>query len=178
MLISSLPFILQWSPYSLINQRSTNITLSNQVTLCLTSKGTRMLHLWLRYSFLGFNSWLLDLGCYETSVLTYANTSKVTQVLWSLFTLNTAKLLILTLNRNNTSPSSELLFRNARWLEREASEMSGWFFLNKKDRRVLFLIPIFFSTPLKKSFPVGGFYELLLCPITAKLTYKHISWLS
>lgn len=58
----------------------------------------------------------------------------------------------------------EALFRNAKWLEREASEMHGWFFSLKRDRRVLFLIPVFFLTPLKKSFPVAGFYELLLCP--------------
>lgn len=177
MLISSLPFILQWNPYTITSSRNYNAQVTNQLTVCLTRKGNLMVHTWLRYSFLCFNSWLLDLGAYESSVLTFSSCAKVSQVLWSLFVLNNKRLLLLTLDSKNTSLSSELLFRNARWLEREVSEMSGWFFLNKKDRRVLFLIPVFFSTPLKKSFPVGGFFELLLCPITSRLSYKHVSWL-
>lgn len=76
------------------------------------------------------------------------------------------------------STSLEGYFRNAKWLEREAGEMHGWFFLNKKDRRTLFLMPVFFMTPLKKAFPLGGFFEILLCPLSAKLAFRHVSWLS
>jgi NADH:ubiquinone oxidoreductase subunit C len=45
--------------------------------------------------------------------------------------------------RQRVLPSIERLFRNARWLEREVGEMHGWFFSAKRDRRALFLMPLF-----------------------------------
>lgn len=117
----------------------------------------------------------MDLGLYET---THARPSGPLAVLWNVFALNSARLLCLSWGAAQHSSTLELFFRNAKWLEREASEMHGWFFNLKRDRRTLFLIPVFFSTPLKKAFPLGGFFEVLLCPLTAKLTFRHVSWLS
>ena len=74
--------------------------------------------------------------------------------------------------------TSEGFFRNARWLEREAGEMAGVFFKGKRDRRTLFGLPIFYTNPLRKAFPVGGLFDLGLCPLTHKLVFRHISWLS
>lgn len=74
--------------------------------------------------------------------------------------------------------SSEAFFRNARWLEREAGEMTGVFFMGKRDRRTLFGLPVFYSNPLRKAFPVGGVFDLGLCPLTHKLVFRHVSWLS
>ena len=45
--------------------------------------------------------------------------------------------------RQRKLPSIEGLYRNARWLERELGEMHGWFFTTKRDRRALFLMPLF-----------------------------------
>lgn len=74
--------------------------------------------------------------------------------------------------------SAEAFFRNARWLEREAGEMGGALFIGKRDRRTLFGLPIFYSNPLRRAFPTGGFFDLGLCPLTHKLVFRHISWLS
>jgi hypothetical protein len=74
--------------------------------------------------------------------------------------------------------SSEAFFRNGRWLEREAGEMAGVFFIGKRDRRTLFGLPIYYANPLRKAFPVGGLFDLGLCPLTHKLVFRHVSWLS
>lgn len=52
------------------------------------------------------------------------------------------------------------LFLNANWLEREASELSGVFYLLKKDTRNLMLPYGDSSFPFKKSFPSIGYREL------------------
>jgi len=74
--------------------------------------------------------------------------------------------------------SGEAFFRNCRWLEREAGEMGGVSFLGKRDRRTLFGLPVFYSNPLRRAFPTGGFFDLGLCPLTHKLTFRHVTWLS
>jgi hypothetical protein len=68
------------------------------------------------------------------------------------------------------APSLEAVFRNLRWLEREASEMLGLFFTSKVDRRSLFTPPYLYTAPLRKSFPTGGFYELVVSPLGGGLT--------
>ena len=49
------------------------------------------------------------------------------------------------------------------WQEREVEEMVGASFYYKRDSRSLFLLPMFLLTPLKKTFPTSGFYELSRC---------------
>ena len=176
MLLSALPFFFAKSNYLLISNKN-QITNNNTTQIVLSQTSTKTFPVYLKYSFLGFNSWLVDLGCYET-VFFFKSNVKTTQILWSLYLVGGVKLLTLSYSKNSKTQSQEKLFRNAKWLEREASEMNGWFFENKRDRRVLFLIPVFFSTPLKKSFPTGGFFEILLCPFSNKLSYKHVTWLS
>jgi len=68
--------------------------------------------------------------------------------------------------------SVELLFRNARWLERELSEFLGITLLNKRDHRTLFTIPLFYSAPLRKRYPTVGFYEIFFCVFLKKLKFK------
>ncbi len=79
--------------------------------------------------------------------------------------------------KNHAVASIERLFRNARWLEKETGEMHNLFFNFKRDRRALFLIPLLYWAPLRKVFPVSGFYELRLNPKDNTLYPTHISWL-
>jgi hypothetical protein len=96
---------------------------------------------------------------------------------WSLFE-GGSRQRFLVIQIGNTVATSEGFFRNARWLEREAGEMAGVFFKGKRDRRTLFGLPVFYSNPLRKAFPVGGLFDLGICPLTHKLVFRHISWLS
>jgi NADH:ubiquinone oxidoreductase subunit C len=109
--------------------------------------------------------------------LSTPTTARMGYLTWHLFELG-ARQRCLVLQIGATGSSSEAFFRNARWLEREAGEMAGVHFLNKRDRRTLFGLPIFYSNPLRKAFPVGGAFDLGLCPLTQKLVFKHVSWLS
>jgi NADH:ubiquinone oxidoreductase subunit C len=52
------------------------------------------------------------------------------------------------------------LFTNAGWLEREASELSGFMYFNKKDTRNLMLPYSDNSQPLQKNFPSIGLKEI------------------
>jgi NADH dehydrogenase (ubiquinone) Fe-S protein 3 len=99
---------------------------------------------------------LLDIFSYENS--SYSQQKFVCLAFNNLF-LNT-KFLIITKNSNKTIQSSSELFLNSNWLERETSELSNIFFSNKKDTRNLMLPYGESSSPLLKSFPSIGFYEL------------------
>jgi len=116
----------------------------------------------------------LPLVCAVSATHAHANLSYLN---WSLFE-GGARQRFLVLQLGKSSTSSEAFFRNARWLEREAAEMAGCFYLTKRDRRTLFGLPIFYSNPLRKAFPVGGVFDLGLCPLTHKLVFRHVSWLS
>lgn len=175
MLLGGIPFILDKKRYAITSGGSA-LGHSSSYVLCLQAPSLTGFFLFFKLSFLAFGGWLLDLGCYETSAA--LTTQSTLCVLWHALALQTRRLLVLAWGAKPLSGSIETLFRNAKWLEREAGEMHGWFFFNKRDRRTLFLMPVFFMTPLKKAFPLGGFFEILLCPLTAKLTFRHVSWLS
>lgn len=149
--------------------------------LCLVLPSTSSSWLWayLRWSFLLAPTWLVELGAAELplplrGLSTAARHGSLT---WSLFELG-ARQRLLVLQVGTSCASSEAFFRNARWLEREAGEMAGTFFIHKRDRRTLFGLPVFYSNPLRKAFPVGGVFDLALCPLTHKLVFRHVSWLS
>ncbi len=91
--------------------------------------------------------------------------------------MNTAQRLVLfSLNGAGAFFTIEPLFFNARWLEREVAEMCGSFFLAKRDRRALFLTPLLYWAPLRKAFPVGGFFEVRLSFEDGKLVYLPVAW--
>lgn len=176
MFINYIPYILNKNVFSI---SLTNTLTVNSWIVCVNSLSFSIISFFFRYSCFATNSWLIDMGCYEISHI--INTKKdlsTLNILWHVWSVQSLKILTLTFSSLQKSNSIELLFRNSKWLEREIGEMHGWFFKNKKDRRSLFLIPVFYTTPLKKSFPVGGFFELILCPLTSKITFRHISWLA
>lgn len=172
MLNAQLPFLLDSRNFYVI-KNNTQQQISSNVLLFLKSKNLHKLVCKFKFSVATVGCFLLDLVCYELQ-----QTTKTTKILCYLWGVGLCKLLTLTWSNLQSINSIEKLFFNAKWLEREISEMNGWFFFNKRDRRVLFLIPIVFNTPLSKLHPVGGFFDLMLCPLTHKLTFRHQSWLS
>ena len=87
-----------------------------------------------------------------------------------------ARLLVLTLGQRGLA-SIETWYRNARWLERESGEMLDVWFAAKRDRRALFLVPLLYWAPLRRVFPVSGFFELRLAGGEGRLAAFHITWL-
>jgi len=80
--------------------------------------------------------------------------------------------------QNNSSQwgvSVSQLFSSARWLEREVSELFGIQLLGMLDRRNLLLQYGETSSPLKKSYPSVGWYEIFYLPIYNTLVERAIS---
>jgi hypothetical protein len=114
----------------------------------------------LRY-LVGFSdSYLVDLGAYEATTFSPATPSSI--ILWSLVSLNNELCFFFSPSFSGAGVSWERLYRNAWWLERELSEAYSIFFKRKHDRRSLFMVPLIYQAPFRKSYPVGGFFELSL----------------
>lgn len=145
--------------------------------LCLISTASKSPWLWtyLKLSFFFSPIWLIELGSMEITTLNPQ--AKIGYLSWYVFELGPKQRLLVFKNGKSVS-SLEGFFRNGRWLEREASEMVGVFFKGKRDRRVLFGLPVFYTNPLRRAFPTGGLFDLGVCPLTSKLVFRHISWLS
>ena len=75
----------------------------------------------------------------------------------------------------NSLNSVTEIFLNANWLEREAAELHGIFFSNKKDLRNLMLTYGDTSAPLKKSFPSIGVKEIFYDATTDLLIQNPVS---
>ena len=75
----------------------------------------------------------------------------------------------------NSLNSITEIFLNANWLEREAAELHGIFFSNKKDLRNLMLTYGDTSAPLKKSFPSIGVKEIFYDATTDLLIQNPVS---
>ena len=75
----------------------------------------------------------------------------------------------------NSLNSITEIFLHANWLEREAAELHGIFFSNKKDLRNLMLTYGDTSAPLKKSFPSIGVKEIFYDATTDLLIQNPVS---
>ena len=77
-------------------------------------------------------------------------------------------------NLNFLNSISEV-FLNANWLEREISELHGFFFIGKKDLRNLMLPYGDTSAPMQKSFPSIGVKEIFYDSINDLLIQNSVS---
>lgn len=133
--------------------------------------------LYLKYSFFFKSFLLLDLGIYEIPAIINKKLISYKNIIWYIFKNSLDNyLFIFSILFNCSVNSIELLFRNAKWLEKESLEFFNIFFKKKKDRRTLFTIPIFYEAPFRKKFPTTGFYELFICFFSKKIKFKHISY--
>jgi len=133
--------------------------------------------LFFKYSYFFKNFMLLDLGVYEIPSLLNNNNLLYKNIIYYVFkNVNDLYIFIFSIINKYSISSIECLFRNAKWLEKEASDFFNIFFKNKKDRRSLYTIPLFYESPFRKKFPMVGFYEIFICFFTKKIKFKHISF--
>ena len=67
------------------------------------------------------------------------------------------------------------LYKNAYWIEREAWDLYGIFFLYNRDLRRLLTDYGFRGNPFKKDFPLVGFLEIYFDFFFKKLKYKKVT---
>jgi NADH:ubiquinone oxidoreductase subunit C len=139
--------------------------------------------IFIRFSSGMYRTWLVEHGGYEVlyNGLSRNSDSMVgnTTVLWySFLSVSGYRFIMFLISMKlKSSVSLERVYRNARWLEKETGEMHDWYFTCKRDRRALFLVPLLYWAPLRKVFPVSGFYEIRLNPRDGSLYPSHVSWL-
>ena len=75
------------------------------------------------------------------------------------------------LNNSTLVESTDTIYSNSAWLERETSEMFGVFFKFKKDSRCLLLDYSKNENPMLKSFPCEGYYDIYYNFFDHKLKY-------
>lgn len=121
------------------------------------------------------DSYLIDIGMYEIN--TCRPVLGCSFIFWNFFSVNNNILFFFyPVNKMNCLSSLEKFYRNAWWLEKEVGESFNIFFKKKHDRRSLFLIPLIYQAPLRKLFPVGGFFEITLSQINRNIIWKHLCW--
>jgi NADH-quinone oxidoreductase subunit C len=72
--------------------------------------------------------------------------------------------------------SSSLLFFSANWLEREVWDMFGIFFKNHRDLRRILTDYLFVGYPLRKDFPLSGYFECIYDELIRNIIYVKISF--
>jgi len=109
------------------------------------------------FYFLGFYDNLSAKSQYYTSTLLYFFTPLCSYSSLSALVVPSSPYI------NFRPKTLEKIWPSISWQEREVEEMVGASFYHKRDSRSLFLLPMFLLTPLKKTFPTSGFYELSRC---------------
>lgn len=67
------------------------------------------------------------------------------------------------------------LFQNANWLEREAWDMFGVFFLQHPDLRRILTDYGFSGYPMRKDFPLTGYTEIWYSAYSSRIIYVPVS---
>jgi len=75
---------------------------------------------------------------------------------------------------STTIISTGSFFKGANWIERECWDMFGVFFLNHFDLRRILTDYGFAGHPLKKDFPLTGYFELRYDEISKSLIYELV----
>lgn len=75
---------------------------------------------------------------------------------------------------SSTVISTVSFFKGANWIERECWDMFGVFFLNHFDLRRILTDYGFAGHPLKKDFPLTGYFELRYDEVSKSLIYELV----
>jgi NADH-quinone oxidoreductase subunit C len=141
---------------------------------------------------LTFNSKIIDLTYYLSKHLAFNQLQLIDMVVSDLLIKNfrffvtylflelstTAKLYISckTYNIFSLLKSVTGFFFSSNWLEREVWDMFGIFFLGNRDLRRILTDYLFFGYPLRKDFPLSGYFECLYDEFVKVLLYSRVSF--
>lgn len=96
------------------------------------------------------------------------------QLIFILSSLGFQSQVFLSFFTSSTAISTVSFFKGADWIERECWDMFGVFFLNHFDLRRILTDYGFAGHPLKKDFPLTGYFELRYDEISKSLIYELV----
>jgi NADH:ubiquinone oxidoreductase subunit C len=83
--------------------------------------------------------------------------------------------LVVKLNELGTLPTATSLYKNSGWLEREVWDLMGIFFQGHVDLRRILTDYGFSGHPLRKDFPLTGFYEIYYNEVQKRIVKEPVS---
>ncbi len=97
-------------------------------------------------------------------------------VIYNLYSVHYTSRLYISIQTNevNSIPSTTDIFASAGWLEREVWDLFGIFFSGHPDLRRILTDYGFQGHPLRKDFPLTGFFEIYYNDSTKRLTYEPV----
>ena len=130
---------------------------NNNITLKTNQSNVKIVLLFLNKHTLCRYKQLIDIAAED--VPTNSNRFTINYIISSI-TYNHRVLLSITTNELDYLPSAVSIFSSACWLEREVWDLFGVFFKGNPDLRRILTDYGFSGHPLRKDFPLSGFYEI------------------
>lgn len=98
-------------------------------------------------------------------------------VMYNIYSIENKRRKILKIKTTNTNEIYTInnIFNNSIWLEREAWDLYGIFFLNSKDLRRILTDYSFTGYPMRRDYPIVGFFELEYNYELQELIYVPVS---
>lgn len=126
--------------------------------------------------FLKLNNFLQYKILNDLIIIDYPNRKKRYQIIYYFLSIiNNMKLFVFfDIEETKFVPSMTTIYDSSNWLEREAYDMFGIFFSNHKDLRRILTDYGFDGYPLRKEFPLSGFFEIYFDETTKKIVYDEI----
>ena len=112
----------------------------------------------------------------DIAVVDYVGEKKRFQINYILFSYKYSTRLKLTLSASTLTSlqSSTSVYSNANWLERQAWDMFGIYFENHPDLRRILTDYGFQGFPLRKDFPLLGYFEVYYDDEMKRVSYKPV----
>ena len=146
------------------------------IKIKVSSKLFPALLIFLRYNSCFNMEYLVDICTSDLSLLNIKYRFSLTYLLLNV-RQNFRLLLQIKTIENIPLPSIADLFNSAVWLEREAWDMFGIYFTGGIDLRRILTDYSFIWFPLRKNFPVVGFYELFFDDYVAHIVREPVQFM-
>lgn len=134
-------------------------------------------HVFNFITFLKYNSFCQFKTLTDITAIDHPNRVNRFEVVYTLlsYNFNVRVNVITTIETSTFLDSVVPLYKSASWIEREVWDLYGIFFTNHNDLRRILTDYGFKGHPLRKDFPLTGFYECIYDDFFDTISYKEVS---
>ena len=133
-------------------------------------------HLFNVFYFFNLSSFLRLKSSVDITVVDFISTTKRFKIIYSLLsvTLNNRVNVSFYFDDNTNLYSVSSIFNSADWMEREVFDMFGIYFLFHQNFRKILTDYGYLESPLRKNFPLTGFYEVFYSKSLNRIFYSNL----